>query len=46
MLSVLSPKHHVNTEPNKTAIPVQVVEEVLRAVEQFNRKELAQIPMV
>ena len=37
---VLSPKHPVKTKPNKAAIPVQVREDALRAVEEFNRKEL------
>jgi hypothetical protein len=31
----------VKTKPTKSAIPAQVREEALRAIEQFNRKELA-----
>lgn len=31
----------MKTKPNKSAIPVQVREEALRAVEQFNLEELA-----
>jgi hypothetical protein len=40
-LSVLLPKCDVKTKPNKSAIPVLARDEALRAVEQFNRKELA-----
>ena len=34
-------KFHVKSSPNKTPIPVQVKEEALRVVEQFNQKDLA-----
>jgi hypothetical protein len=33
--------HPVKTKPTKTSIPVQVREEAVRAVEQFNRNDLA-----